>query len=139
MLIPCVILVVSLLFPMFSWVWLSALDWSFPSSIVYEFIFVDRNSLNLVVSWNILFYPPTVIKSFGRYSSSLDWHLWSFWLYMISAKTPGFQSLFQKLDVILIGLHLYITWPFPLTAFNILSLFCASGVLIVMWQEQFLF
>jgi hypothetical protein len=45
----------------------------------------------------------------------------------------------EKSGVILTGLSLYITWPFPLTAFNILSLFSAFGVLIIMWWEEFLF
>jgi hypothetical protein len=36
-----------------------------------------------------------------------------------------------KSGVILIGLPLYVTWLFSLAAFNILSLFCAFGVLII--------
>ena len=39
----------------------------------------------------------------------------------------------------LIGLPLYVTWPFALTALNILSLFCAFGVWISMCWEEFLF
>ena len=35
----------------------------------------------------------------------------------------------EKSGVILIGLPLYVTWPFSLTAFNILSLFSRFGVL----------
>ena len=38
----------------------------------------------------------------------------------------------EKSGVILIGLPLYVTWPFSPTAFNILSLFSAFGVLIIM-------
>ena len=38
----------------------------------------------------------------------------------------------EKSDVILIGLPLYVTWPFSLAAFNILSLFCAFSILIIM-------
>jgi hypothetical protein len=38
----------------------------------------------------------------------------------------------EKYGVILIGLPLYVTWPFSLTAFNIFSLFSAFGVLIIM-------
>jgi hypothetical protein len=34
----------------------------------------------------------------------------------------------EKSGVILIGLPLYVTWPFFHTASNILSLFCAFGV-----------
>jgi hypothetical protein len=37
----------------------------------------------------------------------------------------------EKTDVILISLPLYVTWPFSLTAFNILSLFCAFSILII--------
>jgi hypothetical protein len=36
-------------------------------------------------------------------------------------------------------LPLYVTWPFSLTAFNILSLFSAFVVLIIMCREEFLF
>ena len=38
----------------------------------------------------------------------------------------------EKSGVILIGLPLYVTWPFPFTAFNIISLFTKFGVLIIM-------
>ena len=38
----------------------------------------------------------------------------------------------EKSGVILIGLHLHVTWPFSLAAFNILSLFCTFIVLIIM-------
>jgi hypothetical protein len=41
--------------------------------------------------------------------------------------------------VILIGLPLYVTWTFSLTAFNILSFFSIFGVLIIMCQEEFPF
>jgi hypothetical protein len=34
---------------------------------------------------------------------------------------------------------LYVTCTVSLTAFNILSLFCAFGVLTIMCQEKFLF
>ena len=37
----------------------------------------------------------------------------------------------EKFVVILIGLSLYVTWPFSLAAFNILSLFCVFSVLIM--------
>jgi hypothetical protein len=55
---------------------------------------------------------------------------------------PGlcsFHSLLKKSGVILIGLPLYVTWPFPLVAFNILNVFCGFSVLFIMWQEDFLF
>jgi hypothetical protein len=35
----------------------------------------------------------------------------------------------EKSGVTQIGLPLYVTWPFPLAAFNILSLLCAFSVL----------
>ena len=38
----------------------------------------------------------------------------------------------EKSGVILIGLPLYVTWPFSLAAFNILSLFCAFSALTIM-------
>jgi hypothetical protein len=38
----------------------------------------------------------------------------------------------EKSCVILTSLPLYVTWPSSLTAFNILSLLCAFGVLIIM-------
>jgi hypothetical protein len=37
----------------------------------------------------------------------------------------------EKMGVIMIGLPLYVIWPFSLRAFNILSLFSAFGVLII--------
>jgi hypothetical protein len=33
----------------------------------------------------------------------------------------------------LIGLPLYVTFPFSLMGFNVLSLFCTLNVLIIMW------
>jgi hypothetical protein len=36
----------------------------------------------------------------------------------------GFRISFEKFGIILIGLLLYVTWPFSLAAFNIISLFC---------------
>ena len=41
----------------------------------------------------------------------------------------AFRVSDEKSVVILIDLPLYVTWPFLLTAFNILSLFCVSSVL----------
>ena len=43
----------------------------------------------------------------------------------------------EKSDVILIGLPLYVTWPFSFAALNILSLLCMFSVLIIMWREDF--
>jgi hypothetical protein len=44
----------------------------------------------------------------------------------------AFRVSVEKSSVFLIGLPLYVTWPFSLIAFNILSLFCAFYVLIIM-------
>ena len=79
-----------------------------------------------------------VIESFIGYSS-LGWHLRSLRVF----KTPvqdllAFRNSVEKSCVILIGLPLYFTWPFPLTAFVILSLFCIIIVVIIMWQEDFI-
>jgi hypothetical protein len=56
-----------------------------------------------------------------------------------SPRPYGFRFSVEKSSVILIDLPLYVTWPFTLTAFNILSLFYVFGVLITMWPEVFLF
>jgi len=45
------------------------------------------------------------------------------WAFIVSSEKSG---------VILIGLPLYVTWHFSLTAFNILSLFGAFAVLTIM-------
>jgi hypothetical protein len=70
-----------------------------------------------------------VIESFAEYSS-LGWHLCSLRVCMPSAQEfLDFRISGEKSGVILIGLPLYVSWRFPLTIFNILSLFCAFGVL----------
>ena len=38
----------------------------------------------------------------------------------------------EKSGVILIGLHLYVTWDFSLSAFNIFSLFFVLSVMVIM-------
>jgi hypothetical protein len=43
----------------------------------------------------------------------------------------AFRVSFEKSGVIVIGLPLYVTQPFCLTVLNILSFFCAFGVLII--------
>jgi hypothetical protein len=43
----------------------------------------------------------------------------------------SFRGSVEKSGVILIGVPLYVTKPSHLTAFNILSLFCAFCVLII--------
>jgi hypothetical protein len=63
--------------------------------------------------------------------SSLGWHLCS-----LKVCITSFQYLLafivsgENSGIILIGLHLHVTRPFPLIAFNILSLFSAFVVLI---------
>jgi hypothetical protein len=78
-----------------------------------------------------------LIEGFAGYSS-LGWHLCSFRACITSAQDLlAFIVSGEKSGVILIGLPLYVTQPFSLTAFNNLSLFCAFGVLIIMYQEEF--
>ena len=63
-----------------------------------------------------------VIESFAGYSS-LGWHLCSLRVCMRSAQDLlAFMVSGEKSGVVLIGLPLYVTWPFSLTAFNILCL-----------------
>ena len=110
----------------------SSLCWSFPSRILCRAGLVDRYCLNLVLSWNILVSPSMLIESFAGYSS-LGWHLCSLRVCMTSDQALlAFIVSVEKSGVILIGLPLYVTWPFSLAAFNILSLFCAFSVLIIM-------
>ena len=72
-----------------------------------------------------------VIESFAGYSS-LSWHLCSLSVCITSVQALlAFIVSGEKSGVILTGLPLcYLT--FFLTAFNILSLFCAFGVLTLM-------
>ena len=95
--------------------------------------------MNLVLSWNTLVSPSMVIESFAGYSS-LGWHLCSLRVCITSVQDLlAFTASGEKSGVVLIGLPLYVTCSFFLTAFNILSLFSAFGVLIIMCQEEFLF
>jgi hypothetical protein len=48
------------------------------------------------------------------------------------AKHSRVRVSVEKSGVILIGVPFYITWPFLLIAFNILSFFCAFSVLMIM-------
>ena len=112
-----------------------SLYWCCPPIILFRAGFVDRYWVNLVLSWNILVSPSMVIESFAGYSS-FGWHLCSLRVCMRSAQDLlAFIVSGEKSAVILIGLPLYVTWPFSLTAFNILSLFSAFGVLIIIWWE----
>ena len=74
--------------------------------------------------------PSLVIESFASYSS-LGWYLCSLRICMTSVQDLTFRVSVAKSDVILIGLPLCVPWPFSITACNILSLFCAFGVLIM--------
>ena len=53
-----------------------SLCWSFPSIILSRAGFVRWYCIKLVLSWNILASPSTVIESFASYSS-LGWHMCS--------------------------------------------------------------
>jgi hypothetical protein len=93
---------------------------------------VERYCLNLVLSCNILVSPFMMIESFAGYSI-LGWHLCSLRVCMTSVQDLlVFRVSVEKSGVSLIGLPLYVTCPFPLIAFNILSLFCVFSVLIIM-------
>ena len=71
---------------------------------------------------------------------SLGWHLCSLRYCITSVQDLlAFIVSADKSGVILIGLHLYVTCVFSLSAFNILSLFSAFVVLIIICQEEFLF
>jgi hypothetical protein len=77
--------------------------------------------VNLVLSWNTLVSPSMVIKSFAGYTI-LGWHLCSLWVCITSVQDLlSFIVSSEKSGVILIGLTLYVTFPFSLTAFSILS------------------
>jgi len=93
---------------------------------------VERYCLNLVLSWNILVFPSIMIESFAEYSI-LGWHL----CFLRSWKTSvqdllDFRVSFEKSCVNSYSSAFICYWSFPLTAFNILSLFCAFSVLIIM-------
>ena len=93
--------------------------------------------LNLVLSCNILFCPSMVIESFAGYRS-LGWHLWSLNVcIMLDQDLLAFIVSIEKSGIFLIGMPLYVTWPFSFAALNILSLFFVVSVLIIMWQKDF--
>ena len=93
--------------------------------------------MNLVLSLNTLVSPSMVIESLARYSS-LGWHLCSLSVCITSVQDLlAFIVSGEKSGVILIGLPLYVPSPFPLTAFNNLSLFSAFVVLIIMCRRNF--
>ena len=78
-----------------------------------------------------------VIDSFAGYSS-LGWYLGFLDVcIMFDYNLQTFSASNGKSGVILIGLFLYVTWPFSFVALNILSLFCMFSALIIMWQGVF--
>jgi hypothetical protein len=95
--------------------------------------------VNLVLSWNTFVSPSKVIERLAGYSI-LGWLSCSLSVCITSVQVLlAFTVSGEKTGVILIGLPLYVTWPFSFTAFNILSLFSAFVFLIIMCQEEFLF
>ena len=100
---------------------------------------MERYFVNLVLSWNTLVSPSMVLESLARYSS-LGWHLCSLRVCMTSDQALlAFIVSVGKSGIILMGLPLYVTWPFFLVAFNIISLFYGFSVLIIVLREDFLF
>ena len=100
---------------------------------------MERHCVNLILSWNTLVSPLMVIESFAGYIS-LGWHLFSLSVCITSVQDLlAFIVSGEKSGIILIGLPLYVTWPFSLAAFNILCLFNAFVVLIIMCREEFLY
>jgi hypothetical protein len=113
--------VVRCLISCFSLVQVPSLCWSFPSRILCRAWLVDRYCLNLVLFWNNLLSPSMLIENFAGYSS-LGWHLCFLRVCMTSVHALlAFIVSVEKSGVILIGLPLYVTWPFSFSAFNILS------------------
>ena len=80
-----------------------------------------------------------LIASLPGYSS-LGWHLCSLRVCKTFEQILlAFIDSVETSGVILKGLLLYVTWSCSLAAFDILSLFYAFSVLIIMWWEYFLF
>ena len=100
---------------------------------------MERYCVNLVLSWNTLVSPSMVIERLAGYSS-LGWHLCSLRVCITSVQDLlAFIVSGEKSGIILIGLPLYVTWPFSLAAFNILCLFSAFVGLTIMCREEFLY
>ena len=77
--------------------------------------------MHLVLSWNTLVSPFIVYESFVGYGN-LGWHWCSISVCITSVQDLlAFMVSGEKSGVILIGLPLYVTRPFSLTPFNILS------------------
>ena len=99
---------------------------------------MESYCINLFSLWNTLVSPSMVIGSLAGYSS-LGWHLCSLRVCITSVQDLlAFIVSGEKSGIILIGLPLYVACSFFLTAFNILSLFSAFVVLIIMCREEFL-
>ena len=108
-----------------------SLCWSFSYIILRRAGFVEWYCVNLVLSWIILVSPSMEIESFAGYSS-LGWPFCSLRVCMTSVQDLlAFIVSGEKSGVILIGLPSYVTWPFPLTDFNMLS-FCVC-VYLMFW------
>jgi hypothetical protein len=91
---------------------------------------MERYCVNLVLSWNTLISPSTVIESFAGYNS-LGWHLCSLRVCINFVQDHlAFRNSGEKSGVIQIGLPLYATWPFFLYCFQysvfILCLLCSD-------------
>ena len=56
--------------------WLTFSGWKFLSSTICRAALANKYYLNLVLSWNVIFSPCSVIESFAG-GSSLGWQLWS--------------------------------------------------------------
>lgn len=122
----------------------------FPSAIFYRARLVDRYCLNLVLSWNILFSPSTLIDTFAGYSS-LDQHLRFLRGCKISIQALlTFRVSVKKSGVILISLALYDTWTCflfkPLTFFFLqikyFDYYVVGGFYLVQsnwWSVSFLY
>ena len=83
---------------------------------------MERYRVNLLLSWNIFISPSVVIGSFAGYNS-LGWHLCVLIVCMRSAlDLLAFMVSGEKSRITLIGLPLYVTCAFSLTAFNIICL-----------------
>ena len=104
--------------------------WNFPLIILCQTGLVDRCCLHLVLSWNILVSPYRLIENFAGYSN-LDWYSCSFRDCMTSDQVLLTRIVSVEMSrVILIGLSLFVTWPFSLASFY--SLFCVFKVFIIM-------
>jgi hypothetical protein len=70
---------------------------------------MEKYCVNFVLSWNTLVSLSMVIESFAGYSS-LGWHLCSLRACMTSVQVLlALIVSGEKLGIILIGLHLYVT------------------------------